>query len=87
MNKDEMPAGRMSGESAGRPMPSGDMAMGQAMPGLPMKDDSSDSEMPNTRMGSTEGTSSDSGSEVKRVLVELRVQPGARSDSGAFSIL
>ncbi|MEO6321118.1 MAG: S8 family serine peptidase, partial [Polaromonas sp.] len=86
MNKDEMPAGSMTGDSAGRPMPSGDMATGQAMPELPKRDDSSSGEMPNTRMGSTDGSSPDSGGEGKRVLVELRVQPGARSDSGAFSI-
>ena len=86
MNKDEMPVGRMSVESAGRPMPSGDMVTGQAMPELPMSDDLSSHEMPSTSMGSTDDTSSDSGGEGKRVLVELRVQPGARSASGAFSV-
>ncbi len=84
MSNIDMPAATMGAGTPGQPMPSGDMTSPQGMPET-LDETPAHGEMPGSAMGSGEGV--DAGGQGRRVLVELRVGPSARSAFSAAASL
>ena len=84
MSNIDMPAATMGAGTPGQPMPSGDMTSPQGMPET-HDETPAHGEMPGSAMDSGEGV--DAGGQGRRVLVELRVGPSARSAFSAAASL